>query len=157
MPSDLAQAVRATAILSVLIWTKVVATNLGLGGAKKNAGGRPPEDTYQKKDDEVTGEDKDRMDRAQRIVNNDLENIPYTMVLAWGALFCISLIEDEGALNDHARAHIVLYSLFSACRFTHSIVYALGLAYVRSLVWLVGVLCSFGIAINGAAASYKIP
>ena len=37
------QAIQATAILSIILWTKVFITNVGLGGAKNNAGGRAPE------------------------------------------------------------------------------------------------------------------
>jgi len=65
----IAQAVQATAVLSAILWFKVFATNIGLGGAKNNAGTRPPEDTYQKNAAEATEEDKTNLDRAQRIVN----------------------------------------------------------------------------------------
>ena len=59
------QAIRATAVLSVILLTKVVATNLGLGGAKMNAGGRAPEDKYQAKAEDITEEAKVTQDRAQ--------------------------------------------------------------------------------------------
>jgi uncharacterized MAPEG superfamily protein len=152
------QAVQATAVLSAVLWLKVFATNIGLGGAKNNAGGRPPEDTYQKPASEATEEDKSNLDRAQRIVNNDLENIPYTMVLAWGSVYCIGWAEaSEGSssVNSHALAHIVLYTIFVVSRYAHSVVYIKGLSTTRSIVWLIGALCSFGIAINGAIVSFK--
>mmetsp|Transcript_25209 Transcript_25209/g.45379 ORF Transcript_25209/g.45379 Transcript_25209/m.45379 type:complete len:177 (-) Transcript_25209:1609-2139(-) len=153
------QAIRATAILSLLLWTKVLAVNTGLGGAKNNAGGRAPEDTYQKSSNDVTDEAKVAQDRAQRMVNNDLENIPYTMALAWGSVYCISAADRGGTEvgESYALAHIVMYSVFVACRIAHSVVYSRGWSTARSLVWAVGVLCSFGIAINGAIASFKIP
>lgn len=146
------QAIRATAVLSVILLTKVVATNLGLGGAKNNAGGRAPEDKYQAKAEDITEEAKVTQDRAQRMVNNDLENIPYTMILAWGSMYCIVM----GGNDKHAMAQIVMYSLFVLCRIGHSITYALGMSTARTLVWAVGVLCSFGIGINGAIASFAI-
>lgn len=40
-------AIKVSSILTCLLWTKVFATNIGLGGAKKNAGQRAPEDKYQ--------------------------------------------------------------------------------------------------------------
>ena len=146
------QAIRATAILSIILFTKVFITNIGLGGAKNNAGGRAPEDTYQANPDEVPESAKVAQDRAQRIVNNDLENITYTLTLAWGAVYCIAL----GGNDAHALAHIIMYALFVFCRIGHSITYAKQMSTARSLVWLMGVLCSFGIGINGAIASFGI-
>lgn len=151
MSSRSTQAIQATAVLSAVLWFKVFSTNIGLGGAKNNAGTRPAEDTYQKNAAEATEEDKTNLDRAQRIVNNDLENIPYTMVLAWGSLYCI----NQAGAESHAFAHIVLYTIFVASRFAHSIVYIKGLSTARSIVWLFGAICSFGLAINGAVASFK--
>jgi len=153
MSSMITQAVQATAVLSAVLWFKVFATNIGLGGAKNNAGTRPAEDTYQKDAAEATEEDKTNLDRAQRIVNNDLENIPYTMVLAWGSIYCIGTV--GASADSNALAHIVFYTIFVVCRFSHSIVYIKGLSTARSIVWLFGVICSFGIAINGAIASFK--
>ena len=150
------QALRATATLSILLWSKVAFTNLGLGGAKMNAGGRAPEDTYQKSADEVTEEAKVAQDRAQRMVNNDLENIPYTMVLAWGSMFCIYFMENESVRDQHAMAQIILYSLFVVARIGHSIAYAKGLAYPRTAIWMLGFMCTFAIGINGAVASFGV-
>ena len=85
-------------------------------------------------------------------MNNDLENIPYTMVMAWGSVLCIAF----GGSDGNAIAHIVLYSLFVLCRIGHSIVYTMGISKARSLIWLVGVLCSFAIGINACIASFGI-
>lgn len=168
-----AELIQATAILSLLLWTKVVATNLGLGGAKAKAGTRAPEDTYQHQrtsnDDNDNDNDNDdggvsaavaaANDRAQRIVNNDLENIPYTMVMAWGALVSIIMVGAGGdtvTLGRLCLAHTVLYSTFVAMRIMHSIAYIYALAYVRTFVWAIGLLCSFGLAILGVfAASFS--
>ena len=162
MSSLSTQALRATAVLSAVLWFKVCATNIGLGGAKNNAGTRPAEDTYQKNAADATEEDKTNLDRAQRIVNNDLENIPYTMILAWGSVYCIGQLQMKYGLkvssysaDGHALAHIVFYTIFVISRVAHSIVYIKGLSTPRSIVWLFGALCSFGIAINGAIASFK--
>lgn len=150
------QAIQVTSILSIILWAKVFATNMGLGGAKNNAGGRAPEDGYQTPASEASDEAKVSMDRAQRIVNNDQENIPYTLVLTWGALYCLNAA-DASSVEGNALAHIIMFAIFVACRIVHSVVYSKGLSTARSLVWLIGALCSFGIAINGAVASFKIP
>lgn len=158
------QAIRITAILSTVLWAKVVMTNLGLGGAKLYAGGRLPEDTYQVTDSsKITEETKKAQERAQRIVNNDLENIPYTLVLTWGALFCINCATTTATaaapddVEGNAMAHIVLFSIFVFSRIAHSIVYLKALSVARSLIWFLGLCCSFGIAVNGAIAAFKIP
>ena len=155
MSSMFTQAVQATAVLSAVLWFKVFATNIGLGGAKNNAGTRPAEDTYQRNAADATEEDKSNLDRAQRIVNNDLENVPYTMIIAWGSVYTIGLVGSSSSADSHAMAHIVLYTIFVVSRYAHSIVYIKGLSTARSIVWLFGALCSFGIAINGAIASFK--
>ena len=147
------QALQATAVLSAVLWVKVVATNLGLGGAKNNAGTRPAEDTYQKDSGDASEADKANLDRAQRIVNNDLENIPYTMVLAWGSMYCIGFTGADA--DGNALVHIVLYSIFVASRIAHSVIYIKGMSKARSLAYLAGAVCSMGMAINGAIASFK--
>mmetsp|Transcript_40393 Transcript_40393/g.49209 ORF Transcript_40393/g.49209 Transcript_40393/m.49209 type:complete len:161 (+) Transcript_40393:146-628(+) len=150
--------IRVTSILTVLLWFKVVITNLGLGGAKAEAGTRAPEDFYQKENEEASPEAKAAQDRSQRIVNNDLENIPYTMAMAWGSLFCIFLSEASGSGKSDglATAHMICYSIFVAARYGHSISYKFGVAIARSLVYLVGLLCSFAIVIIGAVAAFEI-
>mmetsp|Transcript_32926 Transcript_32926/g.60355 ORF Transcript_32926/g.60355 Transcript_32926/m.60355 type:complete len:154 (-) Transcript_32926:84-545(-) len=146
------QAIRATAILSVILFTKVFVTNIGLGGAKWNAGGRSPEDKYQTNAEEASEDAKAAQLKAQRIVNNDLENITYTLTLAWGALYCIVL----GGSDWNAWAHIVIYGIFVFCRYGHSIAYMSGKSYLRTTFWTLGVTCSFAIGINGAVATFGI-
>ena len=149
-------AVRSTALLSLLLWTKVAITNLGLGGAKMIAGARAPEDFYQKKTEEASAEALAAKDRSQRIVNNDLENIPYTMALAWGAMFLIFFGADESTRDSQSMAHIVLFTIFVVARICHSVVYSMGLSVPRSAAWATGFLCTFGIAINGTIAAFQI-
>jgi len=150
---------QSTAVLTVVLWTKVFATNLGLGGAKNNAGARAPEDTYQTSQDKASEEDVASLDRAQRIVNNDLENIPYTMVMAFGSAVIIYLVgvSNYESAKGLSLAHTVLYAVFVTARIGHSIAYAKGISVGRSLVWLVGVMASFGIGINGAIAAFRLP
>jgi uncharacterized MAPEG superfamily protein len=149
-------ALQSTAILSLVLWTKVAATNLGLGGTKMKAGGRAPEDTYQAKAAEATPEAKEAQDRSQRVVNNDLENIPYTMAIAWGAVFCIYFGDDTDKRDRHSRAQIMLYATFVACRILHSVFYYQQLAIARSSVWATGFFCSFALAVLGVFAAFNV-
>mmetsp|Transcript_28063 Transcript_28063/g.32336 ORF Transcript_28063/g.32336 Transcript_28063/m.32336 type:complete len:162 (+) Transcript_28063:52-537(+) len=149
-------AIKVSSILTCLLWTKVFATNIGLGGAKKNAGQRAPEDKYQINEAEASEAAKDSAKRAQRIVNNDLENIPYTMVLAWVSVFCIFSVEDFDVRKRLSTLHIVFFSLFVLCRVCHSVVYSLGYTLPRSLFYLIGVVSSFALAIIGAIAAFNI-
>jgi uncharacterized MAPEG superfamily protein len=149
-------AIQSTAVLSLLLWTKVVFANFGLGGAKNEAGARAPEDFYQKKADEASPEAKSTQDRAQRIVNNDLENIPYTMVLAWASVFCIYFGENPDKRDSNALTQIVLYTAFVTSRIGHTVFYAKGAAIARSVSFILALLCSFGIGINGCIAAFNI-
>ena len=165
------QAIQATSILSLILFMKVVVVNVGLGGAKYKAGTRAPEDTYQMNKEGVPPDAQEIQDRVQRIVNNDLENIPYTMALSWCSLFCIYLSSSSAAsgggnnatttttvttTDKLAMTHIALYATFVVCRIGHSLSYSYGYSMTRSLVWSMGILCSFGLAINGCIASFRI-
>ena len=82
------------------------------------------------------------------------------MVLAWGSVYCIGQSvagagSNNSSVDSAALAHIALFTVFTISRYAHSIVYMRGLSTARSIVWLIGVLCPFGIAINGAIVSFK--
>ncbi len=78
------------------------------------------------------------------------------MVLAWGSVYCISeAAARSGGVDSAALAHIALFTFFTVSRYAHSIVYMRGLSSARSIAWLIGALCSFAIAINGAIASFR--
>ena len=95
---------------------------------------------------------KETQDRAQRIVNNDLENIPYTLVLCWGAVICI-LNNYKGPLKGLVVTHIIFMTLFVVCRIGHTISYLNKLSYPRTIFWLFGLLSTVGIIINGIIAA----
>lgn len=66
-------------LVTVLLVFKFWLTNVMAGGAKGKAGARAPEDTFQNA--APTPEDVAALDRANRIVSNDLENIPVGLIL----------------------------------------------------------------------------
>ena len=95
---------------------------------------------------------KETQDRAQRIVNNDLENIPYTLVLCWGAVVCI-ISNAKGPSKGLVVTHILFMTIFVVCRIGHTISYLNKLSYPRTIFWLFGLLSTVGIIINGIIAA----
>ena len=79
------KAVQVTAVLTVLLWLKVVVVNVSLGAKKLYAVTRVLENTYQTCPEVVPPEASINQDQTQRMFNNDLENVPYTMAMVWGS------------------------------------------------------------------------
>ena len=151
------EAVQVTAVLTALLWFKVVVVNFSLGAKKVYAGTRVPEDTYQMIPKIVPGEAANNQDRTQRMVNNDLEKFPYTISMAWGSAFCV-YNAGESANNQcpYALTHIVVYSLFVVGGIGHSVAYSSGNYYTRTGLFLLGMVSSFVITINGAITSFDV-
>lgn len=150
--------IRFTAVLTFVLWFKVWAVNIGLGGTKLSAGLRAPEDSQVKTEDAAEGA-KEAADRAQRMVNNDLENIPYTMLLAWAAVFCITFDSPESVVTTRETLsvlHIIFYSIFVVCRIFHSVSYALGFSKPRTVFYLLGCMSSFAISIIAMVAVFSL-
>ena len=117
------------------------------------SGKRAPEDTYQMSQDKVKPEAILDTDRAQRIVNNDAENIPYGLITAWASLMCIA--RAKGDITALCTAHGVMVVVFAAMRIGHTIAYRYALSYARSLFWMLGVFSVIGMGINGVIATFK--
>lgn len=156
MPESYIIAIRVTAILTILLFNKVLFVNVLLGKAKKRAGARAPEDLYQVRPEDVTAEDKSEQERAQRMVNNDMENIPYGMIIAWGAMLCISFVTDGDMRETFSITHIIFYSFFVLARYAHSFTYKNSLSVPRSIAYLIGTLSVLAMGVNGAVASFHI-
>ena len=155
-----ATALKFTAVLTFVLWFKVWAVNIGLGGTKASAGMRAPEDEYQVKEENAAEGAKEAADRAQRMVNNDLENIPYTMVLAWAAIYCINSIgvsESPSTTRETlSTLHLCFYSTFVVCRIFHSVSYSFGFSKSRTVFYLLGALSTFAISIITMVAVFRI-
>lgn len=118
------------------------------------SGFAPPEDSYLWKPligvEQKFGvgeDDKDKelsksraMVRAQRVVGNDLENIPIGLAILWTAGF---------AAPDSAGTVATLAQVFCAARVGHSIVYLAGIPYLRSFVFMAGYVATMGAAVVG--------
>lgn len=145
-------AVQSTMCVTVLLFLKSVFCNMALGGAKKAAGLRVIEDTYQQQGNK---EAEMNADRWQRIVNNDLENIPIGLSVAWASLLTIILLAPTS--SDHIYAQTVLVVLFCTCRYLHTYAYFAKLSVFRSLTWFVGMLSVLALALNGTVAAFSDP
>lgn len=83
--------------------------------------------------------------RYTKIVRNDLENIPITLVLGWGSLYANS--------NDKITTYCI--SIFTVSRFLHSYCYIKGLQPYRTLSYLSGMISTFIMAINLIYSVFK--
>ena len=77
----------------------------------------------------------------------DLENIPFLLVLAWGSY--VSLVSSSGmtsasTLEAHCNAHIVLFTVAAAARVVHTILYTSGISKARTYVWFTGLFAALG-------------
>ena len=114
------QQLQVASVVTLILLVKSIFSNLVLGWAKYVVGARAPEDTYQKnissddnEQDEESVSARDFLGRSQRIVNNDLENIPIGLIVVWASALC--QVEE--------KMHLVLCGLFAAMRVFHTISY----------------------------------
>ena len=140
----------------MLLFFKNLISNLGLGGAKLEAGTRAPEDFYQKQEISDEEEAEARLKRSQGTVNNDLENIPVGLVITWASLFTIWFGTDNDVRERQALAHVILFSLFVVARALHTVFYTLAFSFPRTTVWTLGLLSVIGIGINGCVATFFV-
>ena len=152
----------ALAICSFLLWAKMFVT-LVLQGSKSQ---RPPEDLNKTEngsssdleaggDHDNTADVKDAKDfilleskftlseRWNRIVRNDLENIPMALILAWGSY----VADTETFGNTYNYCVAILICLFTFFRFGHTVCYAKRIQPWRSICYLTSQLCQCGFAI----------
>ncbi|OQR89693.1 hypothetical protein ACHHYP_06116 [Achlya hypogyna] len=144
--------VEVVAICTVLLYIKYLITTL-VGASKKFASGnRAPEDSPATKQDfGLHAEDADvgmaalADARWQRIVANDLENIPLGLLLAWAAVIT----------GGDSKRTTVATLVFTAARFLHTAAYILALSKPRSFFYLIGVVSVLVLAENVIAGAYN--
>ena len=146
---------QTSSVVSVVLFLKYFMTNLRWAILKGKANMRAREDPNNNPN--ATPEDVDRATAAGRIVQNDIENIPFGLIFIWGAALCIlgvrSSMKDSSGL---CTAHIVLSGIFATARIAHSIMYILGLGLPRSAVFMLGTMSLFGLGILGMVAAFEI-
>ncbi|KAJ3412227.1 hypothetical protein HDV05_001087 [Chytridiales sp. JEL 0842] len=150
-------AIKATAIATFTLLVKCVVTSTLQGGKRFAAGTRPPEDSKlglnkilgkgkqqsyglnEATDDEKIKKAKMLDIRWQRMVLNDLENIPIGLLAAWAA----------SLTAKYPKLHAVLVLAFAGLRIGHTISYANELQPHRAIFWFGAVVAAFGMAANG--------
>lgn len=141
------------AVCGVLFLIKFYIT-LCIQGNKRFAGGsRPPEDQQltqltqgQSQSyglENVSEQAKVEDIRWQRIVMNDLENIPMGLLMA-----VISVL-----VGGNSFVNSLFFITFTVCRFAHTYCYAYELQPYRSYIWIGGVLSVFVIGFNALVAA----
>ncbi|ETO27559.1 membrane-associated protein in eicosanoid and glutathione metabolism (MAPEG) [Reticulomyxa filosa] len=130
--SDLERTRKVVVLCTAGLFCKFLLTSL-LQGAKRV---RAPEDGFQllktKKDDDKSKEKLfDTEKRWQRIILNDLENIPIGLLLLWGGLIIPS------SNNNTTR---ICSIVFLVSRILHSFFYIFQLMPWRFFAWLSGLL-----------------
>mmetsp|Transcript_41150 Transcript_41150/g.66181 ORF Transcript_41150/g.66181 Transcript_41150/m.66181 type:complete len:171 (+) Transcript_41150:28-540(+) len=160
--------VRTLAVLTVIVSLKFFWIIIASGGKRKRA----PEDGFQPKavsdktsntplladgnnQEQPQQQNEDgnvqspagfsEEERWRRLVQNDLENIPLTIMLMWIAVLC----------NGDKLTNIVLASLFTVGRIGHSICYIYKLMPWRSIAWLLGIVGTVGFMVNIVYGAFK--
>ncbi|GMI28301.1 hypothetical protein TeGR_g5851, partial [Tetraparma gracilis] len=142
---------------------KSVLSNFALGAAKVKTGSRAPEDTSLfsglgagAQDFDGSGKEyrdtahekhvKAAQARANRIIGNDHENIPITLILAFGGLLA----------NPNAAVHCALVGGFTLSRLAHTFFFYKALQPWRAIAYGAGLTCTLGLALNGVVAAFRM-
>uniref|UniRef100_A0A0G4F490 Microsomal glutathione S-transferase 1 n=1 Tax=Chromera velia CCMP2878 TaxID=1169474 RepID=A0A0G4F490_9ALVE len=154
-------ALQTSVVCTFVLFLKLLFSNLYLGHTKNKAGTRVAEDTYQEQGGNLTADEHERrkeaQDRAQRVVSNDLENIPIGLLVAWGSFDAISysVVAMGNELEAAIGAFIALLAVFTGCRVLHTAMYMSGIGLARSLVYLISILSLLGLVILSMYAAFK--
>eukprot|EP00301_Raphidiophrys_heterophryoidea_P011233 c16962_g1_i1.p1 GENE.c16962_g1_i1~~c16962_g1_i1.p1 ORF type:complete len:180 (-),score=36.48 c16962_g1_i1:73-612(-) len=145
----------ATFALAVVHWSALALQTL----VRTVIGARPPEDqkyvpksvTTKKQTFVGSVDDKNRTagelcERANRIVANNLEQIPLAVAISWASLFCTS----------NPQMHAMLVTVLPIARAAHSICFAFAWQPWRSIAFVVAWACAFGILVNGMCGLSRV-
>lgn len=145
--ADVHHALQACVAATVLLYFKFLASTVWLGISKGKAGLRAPEDA-QASASSVTA--ALTADRAQRIVNNDLENLTWGLLLIWLSWFGVYYSsKDYSQRNREAKAIMAFVAVFLVARLAHTATYISSLSKPRSLAWITGVLATIVLIVIG--------
>ncbi|KAJ3271115.1 hypothetical protein HDV01_007052 [Terramyces sp. JEL0728] len=120
-------------ICAIILFAKYILALFVQGGAKFENGSRPPEDSKFNKGSqsfESTGDEKEK--RWTRIVQNDVESIPISLLI-----FILALFAGNSVLN------VICYFGYTFSRLMHTYAFANGLQPHRSIFWFGGLLFAF--------------
>ena len=95
------------------------------------------------------------------VVRNDLENLPFGLILLWASALCI-VYTQVGPLGGFSetlkiiKTHIAFSIIFCVVRYAHTVVYVLGvLRPLRTVLWFIGVFSTLGLGIVGAVSAFR--
>ncbi|KAI8848628.1 hypothetical protein BC829DRAFT_443587 [Chytridium lagenaria] len=157
---------KLTTIATALIAAKFFITITIQGGQRFASGSRPPEDMAlglnkkmgkgrdqsfgldpAGKDDDVKARKARLSDlRWQRIVMNDVENLPMGVIAMW-----TSLLTSRSPL-----AHTIFSLIFVGARYTHTYAYVKQLQPARALAWFSAWIGVFGLVANSVVGVLTI-
>ncbi|TMW68926.1 hypothetical protein Poli38472_001082 [Pythium oligandrum] len=145
----------------MLLYIKFVAV-LAIQASKSfEAGARPPEDKdlphakgyptqnygmYVDNEDERMRERKAVELRWKRIVLNDLESIPFALIVFGAGLF---------SNKTNEAVHTAALVVYTVLRFVHTIAYAKSLQPYRTVSWQLSILATIVGAVNAMISSYN--
>jgi len=133
MPS-VQQELEGISIITFLLFFKFFYTATFQGTKRQRA----PEDKIQQPTQADATKAFDDSKRWERIVMNDLENIPWGMIMMWA---CVLVQADRVTT-------LVAAAVFLVARVLHSICYIYQLMPWRTYCWALGVLANFTLGIN---------
>mmetsp|Transcript_50694 Transcript_50694/g.94699 ORF Transcript_50694/g.94699 Transcript_50694/m.94699 type:complete len:157 (+) Transcript_50694:67-537(+) len=146
---------QTASIVSLVLFLKYFATNLRWGLLKGKAGLRAKEDFNNSSSG--TEEDVAKATDAGRIVQNDLENIPFGIIFMWSCALCLYGAAAKGRdVEGSCRTAMIFSIMFGVARVGHSIVYILKLGSLRSAMFGIGMSGLIGLAILSVINAFEM-
>ena len=124
-----------------------------------NMANHPPEDKPQDKPQEdklVDANSDEAMKRKERILANDVENIPIHMVLQWACYLMIVEASDRDGSSNLVKALQALVIIYLLGRYGHTLCYAFGLQPWRSIFFIFAQLSALITAFLVAYAAFQV-
>jgi len=162
MTTTTREVVQATMMCSFLLIVKFIVCLIFQGGAKGKAGLRAPEDAglvskkagwtdAQSFGGHGSAEAIESARRWDRIIMNDLENIPFALIMAWG-----SVISGVGGdPESRAQAFIAFLIFYTVSRILHTIAFIFGMQPWRTVFWTTALVSMFIFSVIGLVAGFE--
>jgi glutathione S-transferase len=132
---------------TLIIWMKFFVTIFIQGGKSIAAGTRIKEDGYMTKE-EVTEEKRDADIRWKKIVQNDVENLPLAFIVFWG-------VKIIAIFPSSRLAMIILIPIYVAARILHTICFAIGKQWPRTIGFIIANLCVGAAGLIGSIDAFR--
>ncbi|OQR94942.1 hypothetical protein ACHHYP_00822 [Achlya hypogyna] len=147
-------------ICTGILYFKYLATLVVQGGKKFTAGTRAPEDMAASSgipsqnfglnqnivESEAAQLAKAEDIRWQRIIGNDLENLPFGILLAWFSVLA----------GGNTSVTCVAFIVFTVVRVVHTLAFAFAIFWPRTSAWTIGILSILTMAINGIVGAFQL-